>query len=45
MPANPDKDAPASFRWGPASPHPLSKMRTELVPVSAHDHLQWEGVR
>ncbi len=30
MPANPDKDA-MSFRWGPASPHPLSQMRTELV--------------
>ncbi len=31
MPANTDKDATASFRWGPASPHPLSLMRTELV--------------
>lgn len=31
MPANTDKDAPASFRWGPANPHPLSLMRTELV--------------
>ena len=30
MPANPDKDD-KSFRWGPASPHPLSQMRTELV--------------
>ena len=33
MPANQDQDAP-SFQWGPANPHPLSKMHTELV---------WEG--
>jgi len=33
MPANQDQDAP-SFHWGPANPHPLSKMHTELV---------WEG--
>ncbi len=31
MPAHTDKDANASFNWGPASPHPLSLMRTELV--------------
>lgn len=31
MPAHTDKDANASFTWGPANPHPLSLMRTELV--------------
>ena len=33
MPAHSDKDA-SIFQWGPARPHPLSKMHTELV---------WEG--
>ncbi|HPY30758.1 MAG TPA: site-specific DNA-methyltransferase [Verrucomicrobiota bacterium] len=33
MPADSDNDA-SIFQWGPARPHPLSKMHTELV---------WEG--
>ena len=33
MPANQDQNGP-SFQWGPANPHPLAKMHTELV---------WEG--